>query len=73
MKNSQLAVVSALGFCCILIVALLEFGRMAVSDAILDKANVQKNNDMGVITTDNEDLKDFQDVVIKGVWDVTIE
>ena len=70
MKNSQIAIVSALGFIAFLIVLGIGGARIAISKT---SSNEMSKHNHGDLSTNNPQLKDFQSLEINGTWSVTLK
>ncbi len=74
MKNSQIAVVSALGFITLIMIVMAGLGRVAMSqsDSGATRAEAGSATVEGELITETFDLEDFQSVAIEGAWQVNL-
>lgn len=74
MKNSQIVVVSVVGFLTLLMIVIAGLGRVALSQSVsgTPRAEVSSTVIVGEQITETFDLKDFQGVDVEGVWRVSL-
>ena len=74
MKNSQIAVVSALGFITLIMIVMAGLGRVALSqsDSGATRAEASSATVEGELITETFDLEDFRSVAIEGAWQVNL-